>query len=384
LPTRGLRCRAVATDFDDSTAGTGATGTAAVRAGATFACLLSAACALRSPDWSASPWPAADRLFHSDARWRGADAAFSIDLGGGRTLWLFGDSFVARPGAVGRRGCAMVRNSIAAQDGPDPSRARIEFHWRGGERDPASFFPEDGAVWHWPLHGIRLGHAVTVFCARVTSSGEQGPFGFRAVGWTAFRIGDVDSPPARWSVERLPTPASAFPVVVGHGVVASPDWIHVFAQREPGDHALLLARWPRPGFARGDLDGMQWYDRGAWRPHAELTGSPAPVLAEGAPEFSVSADPDGGWRMAQSLGFCATDLALRTAPVLTGPWSEPRVVFRPEESGRSGVFVYAGKAHPQLEGADLVLTYASNAFDFARLVDDASLYFPRFVRLVRR
>jgi hypothetical protein len=42
-----------------------------------------------------SSCPEADRLFHSDPRWLGADAAFSIDLGGGRVWWLFGDSFVA-------------------------------------------------------------------------------------------------------------------------------------------------------------------------------------------------------------------------------------------------------------------------------------------------
>ena len=28
-------------------------------------------------------------------RWLGGDGAYSIDLGGDRTLWLFGDSFIA-------------------------------------------------------------------------------------------------------------------------------------------------------------------------------------------------------------------------------------------------------------------------------------------------
>lgn len=31
-------------------------------------------------------WPEADKLFHSDPRWLGADGAFSIDLGGGRVV----------------------------------------------------------------------------------------------------------------------------------------------------------------------------------------------------------------------------------------------------------------------------------------------------------
>ncbi|MCA1832070.1 MAG: hypothetical protein LC750_04915 [Actinobacteria bacterium] len=62
-------------------------------------------------------------------------------------------------------------------------------------------------------------------------------------------------------------------------------------------------------------------------------------------------------------------------------WSRrPHVVFQPEEARRPEVFVYAGKAHPHLTGADLVLTYASIAEADVTLADD-SLYFPRFVRL---
>jgi hypothetical protein len=55
--------------------------------------------------------------------------------------------------------------------------------------------------------------------------------------------------------------------------------------------------------------------------------------------------------------------------------------YRPPESDRADVFVYAAKSHRQLAGADLVATYASNHFDFATLVANDSLYYPRFVRI---
>jgi hypothetical protein len=328
----------------------------------------------------ASAWPAADALFRRDPRWRGGDAAYSVDLGAGRTLWLFGDSFVARPGSVGRRGCAMVRNSIAVQTGADPSRAAIEFHWRGTADQPGSWFAEDGEVWHWPLGGVCTGDAVTLFCTRVRGTGEAGPFGFRAVGWTAFVLRGIDGPVQRWTCERLATFAAGFPVVVGTAVIAGREWVHAYALAEPGDHAVHLLRWPRAAFLAGDLLGPQWFDQGAWRIQPLLAPPPTPVLASGAPEFSVHRDRRGFW-MVQSLGFGGTDLAVRRAPAPEGPWSEPQVVFRPQESDLEGVFVYAGKAHPQLEGGDLVLTYATNAWDFARAVADESLYFPRFVRL---
>ena len=42
----------------------------------------------------AEPWPEADELFRSDPHWLGSDDAYSIDLGDGRVLWLFGDTFI--------------------------------------------------------------------------------------------------------------------------------------------------------------------------------------------------------------------------------------------------------------------------------------------------
>ncbi len=69
----------------------------------------------------------------------------------------------------------------------------------------------------------------------------------------------------------------------------------------------------------------------------------------------------------------------------TGPWSSPIVVYRPPESDGPRPFVYAAKAHPELAGphaADLVVTYATNSFDFWDLFarqGACSLYWPRFV-----
>ena len=65
----------------------------------------------------------ADALFHQDPRWLGGDAAYSIDLGDDRTLWLFGDSFIATSPALTRRESTLVRNSVAVMTGRDPLTA---------------------------------------------------------------------------------------------------------------------------------------------------------------------------------------------------------------------------------------------------------------------
>src|SRR4051812_1029480 len=74
-------------------------------------------------------WPEADALFHRDAKWLGADAASSIVLGPNRTLWLFGDTFVATSPANKRSESKMVRTTIAIQTGTDPTTATMAFAW---------------------------------------------------------------------------------------------------------------------------------------------------------------------------------------------------------------------------------------------------------------
>ena len=81
---------------------------------------------------TAQPWPEADALFHRDPRWLGADGASSVDLGAGRVLWLFDDTFVATCASGDRSQATMVRNTVAIQTGYDPSRATIAFRWRAG------------------------------------------------------------------------------------------------------------------------------------------------------------------------------------------------------------------------------------------------------------
>lgn len=168
---------------------------------------------------SAEAWPEADALFRRDARWRGADGAFSVDLGGGRVAWLFGDTFVTTSSAHVREESEMVRNTVGLMTGSDPTTATMTFHWRtDADGTPASFFPEHGAFWFWPGDGERLGPAgpLLVFLLRIRHdpSGDPG-FDFEGVGWEAVRIPNPDADPEAWTLERLRVPPNPWNIAVG-------------------------------------------------------------------------------------------------------------------------------------------------------------------------
>lgn len=329
----------------------------------------------------ATEWPEADALFHVDPRWRGADAAFSVALGGERVLWLFGDTFVVREGVepelATRRDCTLARNSVAVQTGLDPSTASIEFAWGP---DGSSWLAEEGDEFFWPQHGLRVPGGALVLCfSRVRNTPGVG-LGFEAVDWKAVAIDEPDRPLAEWRVRELAEPELPTGLVAAQGLGVVGDHVVGLAVREPGDHAGYLVRFPLAEFARGELGKCDLWC-GEWRA-ASRDLEPTPILGDAGPESSLHFERElERWVHLRSLGFGATQLAVAFANELTGPWGELQELYMPPESSRARPFVYAGKAHSELLGADLVLTYASNSFDFGELVADESLYYPRFVRI---
>ncbi len=111
------------------------------------------------------------QLFHRDLHWLGADVASSVDLGSGRTLWLFGDTWIDPSGRGTRRGVRMVSNSVAIQTGTDPATSAIAFYWgraAGGVRQP-SFLTE--ALKRSGGKGVCVGDRLVLFFARTLRTG---------------------------------------------------------------------------------------------------------------------------------------------------------------------------------------------------------------------
>jgi len=341
------------------------------------------------PSASGVSWPEADRLFHQDPRWLGADGAYSIDLGAGRSLWLFGDTFVATSAAARRTEASMPRNTIAIQDGRDPTTATLRFFWGSSAAGkPTSFFPDGPDTWVWPADGIRLpGGPLILFLSVERATPGQG-LGFASAGW---RIGIVDNPdddPATWAPRYLdPSPAS-FDAIVGSAVVLDGDFLVALAPRSD-THAGQLARFVPADLLAGVVAPEWWAgDARGWVAEPALDGPPTVVIDDAGSEASLHHEAaQSAWIQMSSRGFGKTTIAVRRAPALTGAWSPPVDAFTPPESSGAKPFVYAAKAHPELttgNPAELVATYATNSFTFADLLTSAgmeSLYWPRFVRL---
>lgn len=328
---------------------------------------------------AATPWTDADRLFHSNPLWLGGDAAFSVDLGQGRILWLFGDSFIAGGPGEPRSASRMVRNSIAIESGYDPSHASIRFYWKHKNGAASSFFPERSGKWLWPMHGIYADHKLLLFFSVTGPDSSPGSLGFRGLGATALIVENPEQSPSQWNIRQVALPGNSWKITPGVAIVRKGDYLYLFGYDEP-EHNVYLARTLISTAMSGDLSQMEWWSAAGHKWRLQKS-HPSPLFNNGSTELSVQWDTRvHSYVEVQSIGFGASEICIRRSKHLYGPWSAPQSVYRPAESDGPDPFVYAGKSHPELHGAELVVTYVANGTN-DRLMKNMNLYFPRFVRI---
>jgi hypothetical protein len=277
----------------------------------------------------------------------------------------------------------MVHNTIAVQTGRDPTTASIAFAWSGGGATPGSFFAEDGDRWFWPLQGIRIDGVLVLFMQRIRGTPGQG-LGFADDGCRAVLVANPDDDPHAWrttAVDLSAMPGMPSGIDLATAVARQGDDVFMLAIAEADDHAGYLAKARAADLAAGNFGALAW-----WNGSAYVAGAaPAKVMDNAGPENSLHFDSTSKkWVHVRSDGFGATTIVASFADKPEGPWSQPRTIFRPPEDDRANAFVYAAKAHTEIDAGagSFAITYATNTFaDFGTLVNDSSIYYPRFVKV---
>jgi hypothetical protein len=357
---------------------------AAVTAGLIFG----AAHAPAASDMAGRAVPEWDELFQRTSGWTGADGNFSVPLSRETTLWLFGDTWMGEVKDGRRTNMTLVNNSIALQRG----RERPEFFYGTSDGKPSAFVtPKDGHGYFWPFHGARTEDGLHVFLQQVenVTGKPDGPFNFRMTSTWLGHVSNPDDPPQRWKIEQEKVPFSEFgtngDLLLGSWLLRQDGQIYIFGldsrdKKAGRKNSLVVARAPEGELGR--FTSWQFFGTGGWQ---SGTAKLAP-LAPGFPtEFSVTYWPARRQYAAVYVeGAISGRICLRLAPAVTGPWGEPRVIYEcPEKGWPEAVFCYSAKAHPELAASpeELLITYAANSWQLGNVVNDARLYWPRFVRV---
>lgn len=338
--------------------------------------------------WPAQPAPEVDRLFQNTDGWIGGDGAYSVALSAERTLWLFSDTWVGKVQGGKRTNASLVNNTVAIQEGRGP-QARVRFIVRtANDGKPAALItPADGQGWFWLFAGLRVDDKLYLFLAQFEKSGG-GAFGFRQIGQWLGIVSNPEAEPTAWKIEQRRLPFAEFSRQrqrsFGAAMLQKGDQVYIYGTDEDDSQALhdrylTLARVPAA--AIGDFAAWRFFHDGRWVADARL----ADHLADGmATEGSVHYDAKANhYVLVYSERWLSPRILARTAAAPMGPWSPSQVLYEcPEPAHDKRLFSYAAKAHPEIsrEG-ELLISYVTNSSDFWHVARDASLYWPRFVRV---
>ncbi|MFC3456215.1 DUF5005 domain-containing protein [Amycolatopsis speibonae] len=298
--------------------------------------------------------------------WTGGDRTVSVPLPDGRTAWLFSDTFLGRVNPDHSRppDSPIARNTLVVQR---PAGTLGETLHGGTADAPEPLIGLAGSGEHyWVGDGVVEGDVLRVLYNRYETTGPGG-LDFRRTGTSlaTFRL------PALTPSELLVIPVSDR-VAWGSELLDDGGYTYIYGAEE--GH-LKLARVPVGGL-RGP---WRFWTGFGWSSHEEDS---ARMLSGIGTAFSVTRT--GGEyvliTMDTSPGFSPVMLAY-TAGSPTGPFGEPRVLYRAPEAGDRRI-VYDATAHPQLSRPGrLMVSYNVNSLDHGDNIADARIYRPRFVEV---
>ncbi|MEV6284344.1 DUF4185 domain-containing protein [Kribbella sp. NPDC051770] len=338
-------------------------------------------CAAVRTSWTATarPHAAPESLFnaYSDTGkgWTGADSTYSVRLPGGRTAWIFSDTFLGPVNADGSRPTTtpFINNSFMVQRGKS-----LQTVTGGTASDPTALLPPPSNGWYWfgAAGTSKAGRNLDVTALRFERTGT-GQWDWR---WAANSLARFDSKTLKLQ-KLIPLPSSANIQWSGWLLREGP-FTYVYGVEDLG-----ASKYEHVARVRGDdLAGAPWqYWTGTgWS--SDETAS-ARVLEGVANEHSVTRWRDGYLLVTHDTTELFSDRVVgyfSCSP--TGPFVNKTELYRTPETGAGGsygdadIITYNSHEHPDLRrGNELLVSYNVNSLDANNdLYADVSIYRPRF------
>ena len=325
--------------------------------------------------------------------WQGADAAYSIPLPDGRDVWIFGDTLYGAQRVVDGNDPRMVHNTLGISTCIG-GQWKLRYIFRHDAKgNPISFFsPADNAHWYWALDGFYANGDlwVTLLCIRHSTKPAPAGMDFETCGSDLAQLSGLNHDPEHWQLTIHPLVPDGVKAYPSATTVVHDGYAYLFALYENGTRPLLATRIPLAGLNDPAAHLEYLGNDDAWHRGFDPTRAKQ-IMSQGSPELSIRYHPDLKQWLAVSFDPAAFSdrIILRTAPNLTGPWTDARdaaTLYRVPEMQAGpkhdkNIFCYAGKEHPELElPSDIVFTYVCNTFSPPELTSRPDIYLPQVIR----
>lgn len=306
----------------------------------------------------------------------GGDAAYSIKLKEGLSLWVFGDSFRGTIKDNKRVNNKMEHNSVAIDD---QTKANGKLKYYFGKRDFFICREENGTNYYWPGDGLVLDGSLYLFLHTVANDKSLPlPFQFKMRDNHFMQVQNPLDPPDKWRSRIIPMRKSAAMTLWAVACYREGDYIYLYN----ADTSMALGFFRNPttisrikiaDFKAAKFDKVEWWD-GQWRKEKL---APEVLFEDGASEMTVTKVEGLPGLYCFYIPADKSALMVRHAMQPQGPWSKRQRVYSfPKDKE---LLYYSAKAHPQYSKGKgkIKVTYNDNALHLKRLMEDGRVYFPK-------
>jgi hypothetical protein len=318
-------------------------------------------------------------VFPDKDGWYGGDGAYSIKLGGERTLWLFGDTFVANE--EGRKDRVnmdvILGTTLAISTCSATNEFKIKYYLKKENKKFVSSFGEN--EWLWPQDPFIVNSVLYIPLIAVTATDKKGElFNFKITGHKIARIKNFTATdPYKWSMDYINLTPAIPPEITAFATtsVVHDNYVYFYpfyAYSKDAVNVLgnILVRIPA-GRIDNPVGAVEYFSKeGIWQ--NKLNPETVKVVLNAAvSELSVRYHASDKKWMAVYLNTTnkGDKLLYQTAEKPEGPWSEPKILGEPipEVDPQSRLydknnFCYAGKEHIEFSrNKNLIVTYVCNS-----------------------
>lgn len=305
--------------------------------------------------------------------WTGGDATYSVALPDGRTVWMFGDSFLDTVYAdYSRPSSSLIRNTFMVQAGPTMTTLC------GNTIDaPQALVDTDNPFdeWYWPGDGTVIGENLYVFFMYFIRTGGGGfDFAYVRTDLVTFSL------PTITETSRT-TVYTNNDILWGASILEDGGYIYVYG----AEQAFLtkyahVSRYPATNITAAPefWNGTSWVTTEPATNVGRLekqSGLPVETSAQFAVFYS-----GGKYRLVTQEDLFSPNIYTWEATAATGPWKKRQTVYVTPETGGDN-WTYNAFVHPQFTAGDgyILLSYNENSTNFLDLFADARIYRPKFI-----
>ncbi len=308
----------------------------------------------------------------------GGDGTYSVLLPEGRTVWIFGDTFV---GAVNddntrtKTDPIYIRNSFLVQQGD-----KFEFIINDtGNVNRSVMIPKqviesnfetsEYDEWYWPGDGFVYDNQLKVFASKFYQV-DTSMWGFKWNGTALFTFSLPDF--KQIGVEYFEYGLKN-DIHYGHAILEEEEYIYIYGL---GNGKPYVAR----ALLNNTTGDWEFFNGTKWSKNADDAKPMADV--KGSEQFTVLKLEDKYYYFTQDGGLSPDIYIYSSDRPYTG-WANEKLLYTtPLDSLNKNIFTYNAIVHPQFTNEKgILISYNTNSFKLDDHYKDAGIYRPRFIRV---